>query len=193
MAQHPHLRRHDVELLADHLAEAFELHSVMRAGAFRFRERRWTTDAETGVLIRELARMPPDVLIAGLLNRLGKKAGKGNSWTKSRVCSFRSRRTPSRHRPTAARRPAPPRPQTGTRLTSHADIHRLLPLTGCRRNENLGLRTNEVDGDIIALEGQRPAQSKVYLYAGARRIIERQHRGQRRVRVSIPAQFGEPA
>ena len=25
-----------------------------------------------------------------LLNHLGKKAGKGNSWTKSRVCSFRS-------------------------------------------------------------------------------------------------------
>ncbi len=58
----------------------------------RIGEHRWTTDAETGELIRDLARMLPDELIAGLLNRLGKKTGKGNSWTKSRVCSFRSTR-----------------------------------------------------------------------------------------------------
>ena len=36
--------------------------------------------------------MLPDELIAGLLNRLGKKTGKGNRWTKSRMCSFRSAR-----------------------------------------------------------------------------------------------------
>ena len=53
-------------------------------------EHRWSTDAGTGDLIRDLARYLPDELIAGLLNRLGKKTGKGNSWTKSRVCSFRS-------------------------------------------------------------------------------------------------------
>ena len=46
-------------------------------------EHRWTTDAQTGALIRDLARMLPDELIAGLLNRLGKKTGKGNSWTKT--------------------------------------------------------------------------------------------------------------
>ena len=55
-------------------------------------EHRWSTDAGTGDLIRDLARYLPDELIAGLLNRLGKKTGKGNSWTKSRVCSFRSSR-----------------------------------------------------------------------------------------------------
>ena len=58
----------------------------------RIGEHRWTTDAETGALIRDLARMLPDELIAGLLNRLGRKTGKDNSWTKSRVCSFRSAR-----------------------------------------------------------------------------------------------------
>ena len=42
--------------------------------------------------------MLPDELIAGLLNRLGKKTGKGNSWTKSRVCSFRSARAIAVHR-----------------------------------------------------------------------------------------------
>ena len=67
-------------------------HSHLVVPRNRTGEHRWTTDAETGALIGELARMLPDELIAGLLNRLGKKTGKGNSWTKSRVCSFRSAR-----------------------------------------------------------------------------------------------------
>ena len=67
-------------------------HSHLVVPRNRTGEHRWTTDAETGALIRDLARMLPDELIAGLLNRLGKKTGKGNSWTKSRVCSFRSAR-----------------------------------------------------------------------------------------------------
>ena len=54
-------------------------------------EHRWSTDAEFKDLIRDLARYLPDELIAGLLNRLGKKTGKGNSWTKRRLCSFRSK------------------------------------------------------------------------------------------------------
>ena len=67
-------------------------HSHLVVPRNRIGEHRWTTDAETGALIRELARMLPDELIAGLLNRLGRKTGRGNSWTKSRVCSFRSAR-----------------------------------------------------------------------------------------------------
>ena len=67
-------------------------HSHLVVPRNRTGEHRWTTDAQTGALIRDLARMLPDELIAGLLNRLGKKTGKGNSWTKSRVCSFRSAR-----------------------------------------------------------------------------------------------------
>ena len=67
-------------------------HSHLVVPRNRTGEHRWTTDAETGALIRDLARMLPDELIAGLLNRLGKKTGKGNSWTKSRMCSFRSAR-----------------------------------------------------------------------------------------------------
>ena len=65
-------------------------HSHLVVPRNRTGEHRWTTDAQTGALIRDLARMLPDELIAGLLNRLGKKTGKGNSWTKGRVCSFRS-------------------------------------------------------------------------------------------------------
>ena len=67
-------------------------HSHLVVPRNRTGEHRWTTDAETGALIGELARMLPDELIAGLLNRLGRKTGKGNNWTKSRVCSFRCAR-----------------------------------------------------------------------------------------------------
>ncbi|HEY2230605.1 MAG TPA: helix-turn-helix domain-containing protein, partial [Xanthobacteraceae bacterium] len=36
------------------------------------------------------ARLMPDQQIARLLNRAGKPTGRGNGWTKARVCSFRS-------------------------------------------------------------------------------------------------------
>ncbi|OYV38005.1 MAG: serine recombinase [Rhodospirillales bacterium 20-64-7] len=51
---------------------------------------RWTLDEETGDLIRGLARLLPDKAIASLLNRSGKVTGRNNSWTQSRVCTFRN-------------------------------------------------------------------------------------------------------
>ena len=60
-------------------------HSHLVVPRNRTGEHRWTTDAQTGALIRDLARMLPDELIAGALNRLGKKTGKGNSWTKTGI------------------------------------------------------------------------------------------------------------
>jgi len=51
---------------------------------------RWTVSEDTLSLIRELARLMPDQQIARLLNRAGKPTGRGNGWTKARVCSFRS-------------------------------------------------------------------------------------------------------
>lgn len=51
---------------------------------------RWKTDVETEGVIRGLARIAPDYKIAFLLNRLGKKTGKGNSWTQARVTTFRN-------------------------------------------------------------------------------------------------------
>lgn len=53
-------------------------------------QHRWTADAETGALIRELARLMPDKAIAAILNRAGKSTGRGNGWTQSCVCTFRS-------------------------------------------------------------------------------------------------------
>src|SRR5438477_1650585 len=51
---------------------------------------RWTVPEDTLSLIRELARLMPDQQIARLLNRAGKPTGRGNDWTKARVCSFRN-------------------------------------------------------------------------------------------------------
>ena len=50
---------------------------------------RWRSDAEVHELIRALARQQPDGAIAATLNRLGKKTGRGNSWTETRVRGFR--------------------------------------------------------------------------------------------------------
>ena len=66
----------------------------------------------------------------------------------------------------------------GERRARQADIIRLLLLTGCRRGEILTLRWNEVDGDTLALGDAKTGPRKVYLNARARRIIERQPRGQ---------------
>mgnify|MGYP003890111297 CR=1 FL=1 len=51
---------------------------------------RWKTDLETERLIRELSRITSDQKIASLLNRLGKKTAKGNSWIRNRVTVFRN-------------------------------------------------------------------------------------------------------
>jgi hypothetical protein len=53
-------------------------------------EHRWTVAEDTLSLMRDLARLMPDQQIARLLNRAGKPTGRGNGWTKTRVCSFRS-------------------------------------------------------------------------------------------------------
>ena len=68
--------------------------------------------------------------------------------------------------------------RTGTRHAHQADIIRLLLLTGCRRGEILALRWTEVDGDTLALEEAKTGPRKVYLSVPARRIIERQPRGE---------------
>ena len=59
---------------------------------------RWTVPEDTLSLIRELARLMPDPQVARLLNRAGKPTGRGNGWTKARVCSFRSHHGIAVHR-----------------------------------------------------------------------------------------------
>ena len=53
------------------------------------------------------------------------------------------------------------------------DIIRLLLLTGCRKNEIVRLRRQEVDGDRLNLGDSKTGPRRVYLNAQARDIIER--------------------
>ena len=65
-------------------------HTELRVRKNRTGEHRMAADAETEDLIRELARIMPDRLIASFLNRAKKTTGQGNSWTVARLRAFRS-------------------------------------------------------------------------------------------------------
>jgi hypothetical protein len=52
-------------------------------------QNRWATDADVVDMVRIFARQMPDESIAAVLNRSGKATGRGNSWTRTRVCSLR--------------------------------------------------------------------------------------------------------
>lgn len=65
-------------------------HTELEVERMRTGQHRWSTDAATVDLVRELARNLPDPQIAGLLNRLGKTTAKGHSWNWSRVRSVRN-------------------------------------------------------------------------------------------------------
>jgi hypothetical protein len=51
---------------------------------------RWAVEPEMVDLIRPCARLMPDKAIAGMLNRTGKRTGRLNGWTQSRVRGFRN-------------------------------------------------------------------------------------------------------
>lgn len=65
-------------------------HSELKVRKARNGEHRWTLDATTTDIIRELARLMPDMSIATLLNRAGKRTGQDNTWTEPRVRAFRN-------------------------------------------------------------------------------------------------------
>ncbi|HUA54201.1 MAG TPA: recombinase family protein [Candidatus Sulfotelmatobacter sp.] len=65
-------------------------HTRLRVRKNRAGCHRWTTDASVVELVRTLARQLPDKAIASILNRAGKATGRGNGWTRSRVCTLRN-------------------------------------------------------------------------------------------------------
>ena len=73
-------------------------HSPLKVRKNRSGQHRWSADAEVVDLVRVLARQMPDKAIASLLNRAGKRTGRGNGWTSSRVCSLRSNHGVAAHR-----------------------------------------------------------------------------------------------
>jgi excisionase family DNA binding protein len=64
-------------------------HTRLEVAKNRTGQNRWKADIETVQLVRELARILPDHSIAPLLNRLGIRSAKGQSWTQLRVRNFR--------------------------------------------------------------------------------------------------------
>ncbi|MDQ3905125.1 MAG: helix-turn-helix domain-containing protein, partial [Actinomycetota bacterium] len=67
-------------------------HTPLRVRKNHAGQHRWGTDADVVELVTVLARQMPDQAIAAVLNRAGKKTGRGNSWTRSRVCVLRNHR-----------------------------------------------------------------------------------------------------
>ena len=85
------------EIIVDIVGDSLELiihwqggdHTRLTVKRNRAGQTRWTTDAEVVDLVRALARQMPDQTIAAVLNRSGKSTGRGNSWTRGRICSLR--------------------------------------------------------------------------------------------------------
>jgi hypothetical protein len=67
-------------------------HTPLRVKKNRVGQHRWTTGADVVELVTALARQLPDKAIAAILNRAGKATGRGNGWTRSRVCWLRNHR-----------------------------------------------------------------------------------------------------
>ena len=74
-------------------------HTRLSVARGRPEQHRWSASAEVVDLIRGLARQQPDSAIAATLNRLGKRTGRGNSWTEARVRGFRNHRSVGVYRP----------------------------------------------------------------------------------------------
>jgi len=53
---------------------------------------RWSTDDDVIGLIEALARHMPDKSIAAVLNRSRRQTGRGNTWTRMRICSVRNQK-----------------------------------------------------------------------------------------------------
>jgi len=62
-------------------------HTTLRVAKNHVGQHRWSTEADVVELVSVLARQMPDQAIAAVLNRAGKTTGRGNGWTRSRVCN----------------------------------------------------------------------------------------------------------
>jgi DNA invertase Pin-like site-specific DNA recombinase len=68
-------------------------HTALRVAKNRTGQHRWSTETDVVELVTVLARQMPDQAIAAVLNRAGKTTGRGNGWTRSRVCILRNHRS----------------------------------------------------------------------------------------------------
>ena len=66
-------------------------HTQVRFKKVRTGQHRFVTDANTIDLVRGLARLQPDAMIASILNRIGHRTAHGERWTARSVCALRHR------------------------------------------------------------------------------------------------------
>jgi DNA invertase Pin-like site-specific DNA recombinase len=66
------------------------IHTKLEVPKNKTGEHRHTTDKTTVDIVAQLAKQLPDERIAPILNRLGRKTGAGNAWTRGRVRALRS-------------------------------------------------------------------------------------------------------
>ena len=64
-------------------------HTELTLAKTRIGQHRYVTDTDAIELIRSLARIQPDAMIASILNRIGRRTAHGQSWNARRVCSVR--------------------------------------------------------------------------------------------------------
>jgi len=69
------------------------VHTELRVPRRRRGQNRTHTAAETLEAVRALARICSDAMIANVLNRNGRRTGRGNFWTRERVTALRSHHT----------------------------------------------------------------------------------------------------
>ncbi len=81
-----------------------------------------------------------------------------------------------------------------TRSSQHQqiDVIRLLVLTGCRKNEIVRLRRDEVVGNQLRLRDSKTGPRTVFLNAEARSILERKLKGAREYLFASPMDGGRP-
>ena len=84
--------RIEVDALAFVVRWAGGDHTSLLVSKNRVGQHRWSTSADVVDLVTVLARQMPDGAIAAVLNRAGKKTGRGNGWNRSRVCMLRNHR-----------------------------------------------------------------------------------------------------
>jgi DNA invertase Pin-like site-specific DNA recombinase len=67
-------------------------HTRLKLKKNRAGQTHWSTDDDVIGLIEALARQMPDKSIAAVLNRSRRQTGRGNTWTRMRVCSVRNQK-----------------------------------------------------------------------------------------------------
>lgn len=66
-------------------------HTLLSFGKVRRGEHRYVTNANTIELVRGMARLQPDAMIASILNRIGHRTAHGERWSARTICSLRNR------------------------------------------------------------------------------------------------------